>query len=728
MTITWGIHNDQPSINPVADCAVRIGWDEIGDLSQIAATRDAFKAVVAKQMPQLDEAKIPSNAGTLYRFVHEIQVGDIVVCPNRSLSTIDIGTVSGAYEFHPESSVHKHWRPVNWIRTGVARSELSSAAQNEIGSATTLFLIRTAEDEIAHLMGAPARDDTPDFSWTQFYPRLADALLQYASDRAALLEKVWNVARASGRPQLFKYLQADHYVDGTTGPIRDVDPFTILGTFNRGIKEEARADIARAFGEEFGVEPPYPTRFPGIPLVNNLSSWFFHWENQRNEREIPALWELCAAAVAYVADATEGTRGRLVSAFDACTSGGTRKLTMALFWVRPQHFGAYDSPNTSYLKKQYPDLAATLSLGSHLDGEQFLANTETFSAWLGTSGSQFSNFAEFSFAAWMDALSPARDPVDATTAHDRADGTEEQTAGTDELAGESYGADSIRDDGGFVSASELDAMIERLRAKKNIILQGPPGTGKTWLARRLGWALCDERASARVQVIQFHPSLTYEDFVRGWRPTGTGLQLADGPFLEMCAQAAKDQTRPYVLVIEEVNRGNPAQVFGELLTLMEADKRSLDYAMRLAYPRENERFFVPPNLHIIGTMNVADRSLAIVDMALRRRFAFNELKPSFGDDWVQHVSGLGYDLELLEAYGTRVCSLNETISTDSALGRQYCIGHSYFTPAVRLEDTGLTTQQWWRRVVETDVSPLLEEYWFDRPDLAESAREQLLGS
>ena len=122
MTTTWGIHNDQPSINPVADCAVRIGWDEIGDLSQIAATRGAFKVVVATQMPQLDEAKIPSNAGTLYRFVHEIQVGDIVVCPNRSLSTIDIGTVNGTYEFHPESAVHKHWRPVNWIRTGVARA------------------------------------------------------------------------------------------------------------------------------------------------------------------------------------------------------------------------------------------------------------------------------------------------------------------------------------------------------------------------------------------------------------------------------------------------------------------------------------------------------------------------------------------------------------------------------------------------------------------------------
>jgi 5-methylcytosine-specific restriction protein B len=184
-----------------------------------------------------------------------------------------------------------------------------------------------------------------------------------------------------------------------------------------------------------------------------------------------------------------------------------------------------------------------------------------------------------------------------------------------------------------------------------------------------------------------------------------------------------------VLVIEEINRGNPAQVLGELLTLIEADKRSPEHAMRLAYPRaKEERFFVPPNLYLIGTMNVADRSLAIVDMALRRRFAFIELRPSFGDDWVQHVSGLGYDLDLLERYGERVSRLNEVVTKDAALGRQYCVGHSYFTPAVRLEETGLDTVGWWRRVVETDVRPLLEEYWFDRPEVAEAECRKLLAS
>ena len=127
-------------------------------------------------------------------------------------------------------------------------------------------------------------------------------------------------------------------------------------------------------------------------------------------------------------------------------------------------------------------------------------------------------------------------------------------------------------------------------------------------------------------------------------------------------------------------------------------------------------------------MNVADRSLAIVDMALRRRFAFIELRPSLGTDWVEYVSGLGYDPQLLEHYGHLVEALNDQIAKDGALGRQFCVGHSYFTPAVRLESTGLDTAVWWERVVHTDVRPLLEEYWFDRPDVADAACERLLGA
>lgn len=729
MRTMWGIHNNQPEIDPLADGAVRIGWDEVGDLAEIQSTREAFKAALAERMPGIDEASIPQSAGTLYRFVYTMSDGDVVVCPNRASSTLDIGTIAGPYEFHPESHVHQHWRPVTWVRTGVPRTELSEAAQNEISAATTLFTIKTAEEEVAHLLTSPQPSAEADYSWAAFYPRLADALLLYQDDRAALLEKVWAAAQASGRPRLFKYLRADHRTDGSFGPLRDVDPFTVLGAFNRGIRHEARALIARAYGEAFGLEPPYPDSFAGVPVLNNLNSWFVSWENERGTRDVDSLWELCRAAMDYAADATEETRERLVLTFDGCATGGTRKLTMGLYWVRPLTFAAYDSTNATFLKKQFPEVAAGLSLDAKINGEQFLANTERLKAWLADPGTPYQSFPELSHAAWNDLAAGASTAVPAAPGGEAVSTPATSGGALPGLTGESYDVGSIRDDGCFIPTADLEPMLERLRSRKNIVLQGPPGTGKTWLGRRLGWALCNERGSARVQVVQFHPSLTYEDFVRGWRPSSKRLQLADGPFLEMCTQAAADPDRAYVLVIEEVNRGNPAQVLGELLTLIEADKRSPEHAMRLAYPRKNEHgFFVPANLHLIGTMNVADRSLAMVDMALRRRFAFIELKPSFGDDWVQHVSGLGYDLDLLETYGTRVRSLNETITIDNALGRQYCVGHSYFTPAVRLEETGLNTQGWWRRVVETDVRPLLEEYWFDRPDLADAAYQKLIGA
>ena len=198
-----------------------------------------------------------------------------------------------------------------------------------------------------------------------------------------------------------------------------------------------------------------------------------------------------------------------------------------------------------------------------------------------------------------------------------------------------YTIDDIVADGSFLTAEELQRILDRWRSKKNLILQGPPGTGKTWLAKRLGFALVGskdrETTRSRLRVVQFHPSLAYEDFVRGWRPSGEGrLALVDGILMQAIEAAASEPDRPFVLVIEEINRGNPAQIFGEMLTLLEDTKRSPSEAIELAYRKGDERVYVPENLYVIGTMNVADRSLAIVDFALRRRFAFVDLEPRSG--------------------------------------------------------------------------------------------------
>ena len=290
----------------------------------------------------------------------------------------------------------------------------------------------------------------------------------------------------------------------------------------------------------------------------------------------------------------------------------------------------------------------------------------------------------------------------------------------------SYSVEDIISDGCFVEWERISNMLERLRSKKNLILQGPPGTGKTWLAKRLAWALVGQKDEKKVRAVQFHPNLSYEDFVRGWRPSSEGkLDLVDGPFLEMVKAAEEDRNNAYVLVVEEINRGNPAQILGEILTLLEADKRSPDNALELTYRHKGEQgIYLPPNLHVVGTMNIADRSLALVDLALRRRFAFIDLKPEIGERWKAWVrEQCGFDDAILSDIQERMSSLNEIIEADPKLGRQFQIGHSYVTPPPGVETDPGT---WYRDVVESEIGPLLDEYWFDEPSKAQREQEKLL--
>lgn len=308
---------------------------------------------------------------------------------------------------------------------------------------------------------------------------------------------------------------------------------------------------------------------------------------------------------------------------------------------------------------------------------------------------------------------------------------EEEEADLEETEITPYGVENILGDGCFLDEDALNAALSRLSGKKNLILQGPPGTGKTWLAKRLGYALIGTRDRAvirkRMRSIQFHPSLSYEDFVRGWRPDGDGgLSLIDGLFLEAVEAARAEPDRPYVVIIEEINRGNPAQIFGEMLTLLERDKRSEEEAIELAYRQEaGERVFIPRNLFVIGTMNIADRSLALVDLALRRRFAFVTLETALNDRWRQWcIDQAGIDEAVLQRIQDLMAELNDEIAADRSLGAQFRIGHSYVTPVPG--ETVPDGKGWFRAIVETEIAPLLEEYWFDNLDKAASHKERLL--
>jgi 5-methylcytosine-specific restriction protein B len=305
------------------------------------------------------------------------------------------------------------------------------------------------------------------------------------------------------------------------------------------------------------------------------------------------------------------------------------------------------------------------------------------------------------------------------------DDAEQDLPEEDETKKPDYGVKDIITDGAFQSSKALHDMLARLKAKKNLILQGPPGTGKTWLAKRLGYALIGTRDPAPDQLrsVQFHPTVSYEDFVRGYRPGPQGLALTDGMLLQAVEAARAQPDMPHVLVIEEINRGNPAQVFGEMLTLLEHTKRSRSDALQLAYRRSvTEKVHIPENFYLIGTMNLADRSLALVDFAFRRRFAFVALEPELNEAWMLWCAERGIEQSRADMLRERVAELNQQILEDQSLGTEFRIGHSYFTP---LESIG-NFEEWLTGIVVTEIKPLLDEYWFDDPGKAAAASKALL--
>ncbi len=258
----------------------------------------------------------------------------------------------------------------------------------------------------------------------------------------------------------------------------------------------------------------------------------------------------------------------------------------------------------------------------------------------------------------------------------------------------------------YMSDESYETLTTLLSRKKNIILQGAPGVGKTFAAKRLAYAIMEERDTSRVEMIQFHQSYAYEDFIMGYRPDNEGFKLVYGAFYKFCKKAQDDNERDYFFIIDEINRGNLSKIFGELFMLIEHDKRDERNSMRLLYA--DEQFYIPSNVYIIGMMNTADRSLAMLDYALRRRFAFFEMSPAFNSDgfkmYQENIANTKLD-RLIEV----IKQLNYAIKEDISLGAGFRIGHSYFIKA----DSDVVDDSWLETVVNYEIVPLLQEYWFD---------------
>ncbi len=271
----------------------------------------------------------------------------------------------------------------------------------------------------------------------------------------------------------------------------------------------------------------------------------------------------------------------------------------------------------------------------------------------------------------------------------------------------------------YMDGDSYDTLVELIRMKRNVILQGAPGVGKTFAAKRLAYSMMGCKDQNRVMMVQFHQSYTYEDFIEGFRPSSTSdnFEIKKGAFANFCQKAAEEPDNEYFFIIDEINRGNLSKIFGELFMLIENDKRG--NALQLLY--SGDKFSVPPKLYIIGMMNTADRSLAMLDYALRRRFAFFEMKPGFESEGFRDYK-MAFANPKFDSLIDCVEKLNTVIAADDSLGEGFCIGHSYFCNLSAITDKALSN------IVEYEMVPLLKEYWYDEPIKVKDWTEKLRSS
>ena len=650
--------------------------------------------------------------------------------------------------------------------------------------------------------------------------------------------------------------------------LRELDPFTFFGVFNRRIGSDQRLSILARMKEHFRLKSDLPDDFDGVPLLNNMKSWFFSSQSSRHAGDVMKLWRAVQAALGENPLESEEFR----QAFDEAeqVKQTNVNLTMGLFWIRPETFLSLDQANRTYLGVRLPQEG--LNARFYVDTiRSFMKEDRSFpalslAAW-GAENERVQRAAEAKdaeYRAWgginywlVGAYWDDREPADQTqrfleegvwengfqdryindvfsmrvndriavkavsTQHsglpfeargqtvsrmvikaigtivaNRADGRTVEVEWDPDFTEKSWyfytnrrtvwrlrldvkyrfieyaerlrdfiwhgreqdydwflshwqndvnGGGAVEDEaqrvhktysiedlvasGVFVNEEKLRLMLSRLESKKAMIIQGPPGVGKTFLARKLAYALMQEVDNERIELVQFHQSYSYDDFVRGYRPIegrAGGFGLQNGVFFNFCQQAITDPDHKYVFIIDEINRGNLSQIFGELLMLIEADKRGPAFAVPLVYRNPDEpRFYVPQNLYLIGLMNLADRSLAMVDYALRRRFVFVTLHPQYESELYHHwLQERGMHPTLVKLVVSRMSELNREIREDPLLGENYQIGHSYFTPGG--DDFTALNEDWYRAIIRTEIVPLLREYWFDNPRKAEEMEKKLL--
>lgn len=540
-----------------------------------------------------------------------------------------------------------------------------------------------------------------DFGWIDFYTEFATKLLVYQEHRCLLIEKIQSI---------FQNLNIKIPTLEKENQLQDIDPFTVFGLFHKKMRDENRIAILEEIKKLFGVTAEVPKNFDAIPTVNNLKATFYKFVEERGEQDIDHLWQIFSAALAYADEKTEQNKAAFAKWFDVVTKqkGIKWNITMGLYWIRPNHFIPLNQRNRAFLcdlERMPQNFVAAIDGFKQLpSGEQYLWICDLSLDMMQNKNYAYHTFAEFSYYVWLHTTNqyqkigkhhkfiilPKNNIKKPITCCKKNQNAYNKADFCDEV---------------YLSEQNYETLLHLLKRKKNIILQGAAGVGKTFVATRLAYAMLGKKDDKQVKMIQFHQNYSYEDFMMGFRPTDTGFVLKTGVFYDFCKTAEQDDANDYVFIIDEINRGNLSKIFGELFMLMENDKRGT--ALDLMYT--GEAFSIPNNVYIIGTMNTSDRSLAMVDYALRRRFAFFALKPAFFSDGFQkyqkEIQNPKFD-KLIEC----IQNLNDAITQDDMLGDGFVIGHSYFCMKETVDDA------WLFAMVEYECIPLLEEYWFDEPE------------
>lgn len=566
------------------------------------------------------------------------------------------------------------------------------------------FAFNNAEQNIERFLADPYWREKYvsdyDYEWIDFYETLADELLNYKDNRTELLEYI----KAIYETHSFNYPLKEKDGDGNKVDLEDVCPFTVFGLFNKGITDQNRIALLESFAELFGIEKKIPKSFAGIPALNNMSAWYFRYTKDLEADDIDRLWDLFALAIEYADDYSQDVESRFIERYDqVIDQGGVHwKITFALYWIRPWSFLPLDGKTRTVLTDSLNVVVSKNSKNKMILGQDYIKMIDFLSDKFEEESFPVHSFPELSYKAWSGGLESINEPIVIDPDIDKEF--------------ENYNKELFLSEV-FITENDYDTITSLLRRKKNLILQGPPGVGKTFAAKRLAYSIIGEKNNSRVKMVQFHQSYAYEDFIMGYRPDGDGFKINHGPFYEFCKLAEEDHDQDYFFIIDEINRGNLSKIFGELMMLIESDKRGQE--LILTYSKTP--FFVPENVYIIGMMNTADRSLAMIDYALRRRFCFYDLHPAFEHDvFMNHLLAQGADNELVKKIQVKLSNLNHEIENDMNLGAGFKVGHSYFCDY----DKNI---QWYHDVIKYEVEPLIKEYWFDDEEKAKNYVEGLLG-